>query len=388
MTVLVAPNAFRGVMDAEQIARILAGAVIDVGGLGDAVTRPLADGGDGFLQVVAGLRSVQQHVVRVANPRGEPVDAAYLFEASTATAYLEMAEASGMKTLAEPLEDDVMLRDTRGLGALILAALAHRPRSLVLGVGGSATVDMGAGALHALGVVFRDKEGRTLEPKPRALQALESVDVSGLDSRLSETEICILADVHSTPRACIRLYGPQKGLHRDDFYPCELAFQRLADALFHSPGLLDRPMYGAAGAVVAGLAGVLGAQVQPGAPAILGLSDIPTLLQQVDLVITGEGKLDQTSFEGKAPWALIQAAHQAGKPTLLIAGRIDERAKKKLPHSVTAVALSRANEDQSLAKAETAERLAESGRRLLKAFIARKGRLRDQACGKAAKADP
>ena len=318
MRVVIAPDSFKGSASAAAAASALADGWL-AQRPADQVTRlPLADGGEGTLDVlaaaVAGAR--WQHA-RVTGPAGEPVDCGWL-ELPGAVMAVELARASGLPLLARP---DPMGAHTVGLGEVIGRALDRGAREILIGLGGSAGTDGGTGALAALGARFLDASGHDLPPGGGALTSLAAVDTSYLRPPPPAGVTC-LADVTAPllgPAGAAAVFGPQKGADPRQVALLEAGLARLAAALGGEPGA---PGAGAAGGTGYGLAAAWGARLRPGAPELSRLAGLDRALSQADLVITGEGRYDLTSLTGKAAGTVIAAATAAGVPVALVTGTL------------------------------------------------------------------
>ncbi|CAM5251378.1 Glycerate kinase OS=Streptomyces tendae OX=1932 GN=GUR47_01135 PE=3 SV=1 [Streptomyces tendae] len=325
--VLVAADKFKGSLTAVEVAeRVTAGlrrVVPDV--LVEAL--PVADGGDGTVAaaVAAGF---ERREVRVAGPLGDEVTAAYALREDTAV--VEMAEASGLQRLPDGVLAP-LTSSTYGSGELLRAALDAGARTVVFGVGGSATTDGGAGMLAALGARFLDEDGEPVAPGGGGLAGLASADLSGLDPRLSDVELVLASDVDNPltgPKGAPAVYGPQKGASPDDVTALDAALAHLAKVLEQTEGVGARaaeyaasPGAGAAGGIGFG-AMLLGARFRPGIEVMLDVLGFAPALDRADLVITGEGSLDEQTLHGKAPAGVAAAARAAGKEVVAVCGRL------------------------------------------------------------------
>ncbi|MCW1097894.1 glycerate kinase [Streptomyces sp. RS2] len=325
--VLVAADKFKGSLTAVEVAeRVTAGlrrVVPDV--LVEAL--PVADGGDGTVAaaVAAGF---ERREVRVAGPLGDEVTAAYALREDTAV--VEMAEASGLQRLPEGVLAP-LTSSTYGSGELLRAALDAGARTIVFGVGGSATTDGGAGMLAALGARFLDGDGEPVAPGGGGLAGLASADLSGLDPRLSDVELVLASDVDNPmtgPKGAPAVYGPQKGASPDDVTALDAALAHFAKVLERTETVGARaaeyaasPGAGAAGGIGFG-AMLLGARFRPGIEVMLDVLGFAPALERADLVITGEGSLDGQTLHGKAPAGVAAAARAAGKEVVAVCGRL------------------------------------------------------------------
>ena len=317
--IVIAPDSFKGSLSAAGAADAIADGVARALPAADLVLRPVADGGEGT--VAAAVRAGwAPRTAWVTGPDGRPVEATYAV--AGAMAVLELAEAAGLGLLDRPAP---MTATTRGVGELLLAALDAGARRIVLGLGGSATTDGGAGMLGALGVRLLDAEGRDVEPGGGGLAALARIDTSGLDPRLHECEIVVATDVDNPltgPAGAAAVFAPQKGATPAEVALLDAALARYASALAHAVGAwVERvPGAGAAGGTAAGAMAVLGAQVLSGAGLVCNLVGLDGVLADAALVITGEGSLDEQTLRGKAPAEVARRARNADVPCLALAG--------------------------------------------------------------------
>lgn len=316
--VLVAPDKFKGSLTAAEVAaHVAAGLRAAVPGVA-VETLPVADGGDGTVDAALAA-GFERREVKVAGPLGHPVTAAFAVRGDTAV--VEMAEASGLRRLPAGTFAP-LTASTHGCGELLRAALDSGARTVVLGVGGSATTDGGAGMLTALGARFLDERGEPVGPGGGGLADLAEADLTGLDPRLASVELVLAGDVDNPltgPHGAAAVYGPQKGASPADVSLLDAALARFAAVL--APGLEDRPGAGAAGGV--GYAALLlGARFRAGIEVMLEVLGFAEALARADVVITGEGALDEQTLHGKAPAGVAAAARAAGKEVLAVCGRL------------------------------------------------------------------
>ncbi|GGX05409.1 glycerate kinase [Streptomyces malachitofuscus] len=323
--VLVAADKFKGSLTAVEVAeRVTAGLRRVVPDLA-VEALPVADGGDGTVAaaVAAGF---ERREVRVTGPLGDTVTAAYALREGTAV--VEMAEASGLQRLPDGVFAP-LTASTYGSGELLRAALDAGARSIVFGVGGSATTDGGAGMLSALGARFLTAEGEPVPPGGGGLAELASADLSGLDPRLSSVEFVLASDVDNPltgPTGAPAVYGPQKGASPADVETLDAALAHFAKVLEAGVGpkaaeYAASPGAGAAGGIGYG-ALLLGAVFRPGIEVMLDVLGFAPALERADLVITGEGSLDRQTLHGKAPAGVAAAARAADKDVVAVCGRL------------------------------------------------------------------
>ncbi|MEU0678644.1 glycerate kinase [Streptomyces albogriseolus] len=316
---LVAADKFKGSLTAVEVAeRVIAGLRRVRPDL-RAEALPVADGGDGTVEaaVAAGF---ERHEVRVSGPLGDEVTAAYALRDGTAV--VEMAEASGLQRLPEGVLAP-LTASTYGSGELLRAALDAGARSIVFGVGGSATTDGGTGMLAALGARFLTASGEPVRPGGAALAELATADLSGLDPRLRSVEFVLASDVDNPltgPKGAAAVYGPQKGASPEDVERLDAALAHLVKVLDAS-ALAASPGAGAAGGIGFG-ALLVGARFRPGIEVMLDVLRFASALERADLVITGEGSLDEQTLHGKAPAGVAAAARAAGKDVVAVCGRL------------------------------------------------------------------
>ena len=323
MRVVVAPDKFKGSLTAAQVAdRVAAGLIRAAPGV-EVVKVPVADGGDGTLEaaVSAGYRRVP---VRAEGPTGDPVDTAYAERGGVAV--VELADVSGLRRLPGG-RLTARAASSYGTGQVIRAALDAGCRRIVLGIGGSACTDGGAGMVQALGGRLRDARGAEVGRGGAALAAVASLELGGLHAALRHTEVVVASDVDNPllgPRGAAAVYGPQKGASPADVTLLDAALARWAEAVHRATGVdaVGTPGAGAAGGVGFAALAVLGATLQPGIDLILDLVDFAAVLPDARLVITGEGSLDAQTLHGKAPAGVAGAARSAGIPAVAVAGRL------------------------------------------------------------------
>ncbi|WP_167114125.1 glycerate kinase [Amycolatopsis viridis] len=320
-TVLVASDKFKGSLTAAQVADAVGAGVRRA--RPDARVRavPVADGGDGTLAAVldAGFTAVP---VTASGPTGEPVDTRYARRGDVAV--VELAAVSGLVRLPggrlRPL-----CATSRGTGEVMAAAIAAGCREIVLGVGGSAGTDGGAGLVAALGARLLDASGDDIGDGGVALPDVASIDLTGLRAATRGVAVTIASDVDNPltgPRGAAAVYGPQKGAGPAEVARLDAALAHWADVVARTTGrdLRDTPGAGAAGGVgFAGLA-LLGAALRPGIELVLDLAGFAGALRGADLVVTGEGKLDEQTLHGKAPAGVARAAGRAGVPVVAVCG--------------------------------------------------------------------
>lgn len=324
--IAIAPDSFKGALDALGVAKAIASGLGEV--LPDASFRliPMADGGEGSAGAWADAVGAEIVTTGAADPLGRPIEASFAFSEVDSTAVIEMAAASGLPLLALS-ERNPLLASTAGTGDLIRKALDLGARKIVLCIGGSATNDAGTGMATALGARFLDSNGHPLPPGGSALADLASIDLSGLDPRLDETAIEVACDVTNPlcgPSGASCVYGPQKGASEADVARLDAALAHLATIAEKELGvpadLACRPGSGAAGGLGYGLAAFLGATFRRGVEMIADEVGLADKLAGCDLVITGEGRIDSQTVNGKTPAGVAAVAKKRDLPVIAICG--------------------------------------------------------------------
>ena len=344
MRVLVAFDKFKDSISAPAACDIAAGAIASARAGWEQDKCPLTDGGEGFMEILTGSVGGARFPVEADGPRGGKVPAAFgivsmeriprgararlgpVAKLGGTVGVVEMSAASGLALLAPEMRDP-MRTTTRGTGQLILAAAAVGPRAILLGVGGSATHDLGLGALGAMGITFACDGGEVLDaPVPADWPALRSVA-----GRISDhiPPILIACDVENPllgPRGALAVYGPQKGLRPEQAPALEAQGARIAAMLCRHFGrpqeLASRPGAGAAGGIAFGLMAAAGATLLPGFDLVASWLELDDRLAAADIVVTGEGRFDESSLSGKGPGSLVRRALALGKPVHVFAGQV------------------------------------------------------------------
>ncbi|MGM1053844.1 MAG: glycerate kinase [Pseudomonadota bacterium] len=375
MKILICPDSFKDALPAAAAAHAIACGVRRVGEEIALVECPLADGGEGSLEALLAATGAERRTATVQNALGHPTHATWGWQAERRTAFVELAEASGIQALA-PAERTALHSTTHGVGELILAALDAGAERLLLTLGGSATNDGGAGMLMALGTRLQDADGHQLPPGGAALKHLAELDLSGLDPRLADLHVEAAVDVDNPllgERGASAVFGPQKGATPDDIDRLDAALARFADVAAGALGEEHRnlPGAGAAGGMGFAARAFLGAELRPGIELVMEQVGFAALLADADLVITGEGQLDGQSLAGKTPVGVARAAQARGVPVVVLAGRLAPGWQAAMAEGVTA-AFALADGPMALdeALARCAELLADRAESAVRLFIA------------------
>ena len=342
MKILIAPDSFKGSVFAPEAARAMADGVRRALPDAETVLVPVADGGDGTLETLVETSGGEIRSTEVTGPLGERLTAQWGAMGGGETAVIEMARTSGLALV--PLDRrDPLTATTYGLGEAIGAALDAGYRRFILGIGGSATNDGGAGMAQALGVRMLDAGGGDLPFGGAALAALDRIDLSGLDPRAAESQYLVACDVSNPltgPEGASAVYGPQKGATAEMVERLDAALAHFAEIALRDLGadVSDVPGAGAAGGLGAGIMAFLKGQLRPGAEIVFEAVGLDRHLEGADLVITGEGSMDFQTVYQKAPIELARLARARGVPVIGISGSLGEGFGDVHFHGIDAVA--------------------------------------------------
>lgn len=326
MKIVVAPNALKGSLGSVAAAQAMSAGVRLAAPAAEIVQLPVADGGDGLLEVLGTGEGLERIPCRVTGPLGSPVDCALLYAADRRLAIIEMAAAAGLALLPSSGLDP-MQATTFGVGELLRLALDHGARRIILGIGGSATSDGGTGLARALGARFLDAHGKELPGNAAALQHIKRIDLEQLDPRLAQAHIDVICDVDNPllgAAGAARVFSPQKGASPEQVEAIEAGLENLANLVEQQLGRDIRNLRGggAAGGLGAGLVVFLQAALRPGAELVLELTGFEAALDGASLVLTAEGRLDSQTAHGKAPAAVAGLASRHGIPCIALAGSL------------------------------------------------------------------
>ncbi len=327
MRIIVAPQEFKGTLTAAHAAEAIAKGVRRALPEATIDQVPLSDGGPGLVDAVLASRPGRRVRSRVQDPLGRPVRAGWAL-LDDGTAVIEMAAAAGLTLLRES-ERDPRITTTYGVGQLISEAIHSESRRIVVGVGGSATNDGGAGMAAALGARLLDADGNDLPPGGAALIQLACIDVSGLDPRLRGIHVIAATDVRNPLcglDGASAVYGPQKGASPEVVGELDTALQHYSRVIARDLGIQvdEVPGAGAAGGLGAGLIAFLGAEVRPGFDIVAEMTGLRERLRGADLLVSGEGRLDRQTVYGKAVAGAAAMAREEGVPALVVAGSLGE----------------------------------------------------------------
>ncbi|MBT2773765.1 glycerate kinase [Halomonas sp. ISL-60] len=340
MNVLLCPDSFKDALSAQDAAAAMARGVQRAMPEAHVQVCPLADGGEGSLDALIAATGAERRQLNVHDALGRPRQAAWGWLSDQRTAFIELAEASGLQHL-EAEERNALHTSTFGVGELLLAALDQGAEKALLLLGGSATNDAGAGMLQALGARFLDQNDQPLAPGGAALSQLASLELGGLDPRLAKLSLEAAVDVDNPllgERGASAVFGPQKGASPEEVEQLDRALGHFADISAHALGddFRTLPGAGAAGGMGFAAKAFLNATLKPGIEMIMQQADMATLLARADLIITGEGRLDGQSLSGKTPIGVSRAAKRLHKPVIVLAGSLGDGWQACFDEGVTA----------------------------------------------------
>ncbi|WP_434525843.1 glycerate kinase [Photorhabdus asymbiotica] len=324
MKIVIAPDSFKESLSALQAAEAIEQGFREIYPQAEYIKLPMADGGEGTVESMVAAMNGQIIHLSVTGPLNQSVDSFFGILGDEKTAVIEMAAASGLHLV--PMEKrNPRITTTYGTGELILAALDQGVRKIILGIGGSATNDGGAGMMQALGAHLLDINGKELKTGGAALSQLAEIDLSGLDSRLSQTEIIVACDV--TNPLCgecgaSAIFGPQKGATPEMVKELDVALRHYGEKIefLTETRLIDVPGVGAAGGMGVALLGCLNAKLQPGIDIVISTLKLEEVLQGASLVITGEGRIDSQTIYGKTPIGVARIAKKYAIATIALVG--------------------------------------------------------------------
>lgn len=371
MRILIAPDKFKGTLNAQEVAQNIAKGLLDV--LPDAQIEgvPMADGGEGTAEAICDARGCSWLECKAPDPLGRRINVRYGWIDQEKLAVMEMSEAAGMRRLSES-ERDPVRATTFGVGEMILDATKRGANQIIIGLGGSATNDGGFGMARALG--FRFELEQEPEPEQRQLRITNLVELKGIrrPTNLVVPEIIAAVDVKNPllgENGATQVFGPQKGASNSDLDNLERALTRLADVVVTEFGFdcRNQPGAGAAGGLGFGLLSFCGATIRPGFEVVAEAVGLEPKMKDADLVITGEGSLDRQTLEGKTPVGVARLARKLGKPVFAIVGRAsDDRELREIFDGIYQNARPGMSQPENMRRA--AELLRENARELAETF--------------------
>lgn len=332
MKIIVAPDSFKGSLSAVEVCDYIEKGIKNVLPEANVVKIPISDGGEGLVEVMVSATCGEIRKVKTLDPLGRQIESHYGMLGCGTTAVIEMASTSGLPLLKKE-EQNPLITSTYGTGELIKAALDENVDKIIVGIGGSATVDGGIGMAGALGIKFLDADGNELTPGGGDLEKLAKIDVSGTDPRLEKVEILVACDVENPltgKNGAARVYGPQKGATAEMVEILEKGLSHLACKIREdlNKDVENEAGAGAAGGLGAGLMAFAGGKLMPGIDIALDNVSFDKEVKDADLVITGEGKIDYQTVFGKVPVGVSTRARKYDCPVIAIGGGADERLEK------------------------------------------------------------
>jgi len=340
LKVLIAPDSFKGSLTAYEVAKSIEKGIKKYKQEIEVKLLPLADGGEGTVQSLVDATDGQIIKKEVTGPLGDKVHAFYGLLGDQKTAVIEMASASGLPLIPEGKQDPSKTT-TYGTGELIKGALSQEVDEIIIGIGGSATTDAGVGMAQALGVSFLDQKGNEIGYGGRYLNKIEDIDMSGLNPKVKDVKIRVACDVDNPlfgKSGAAYVYSPQKGADQKMVEKLDKNLRHFNQIVKNAlnKDVSEIPGAGAAGGLGAGLMAFLDAKLEKGIDIILDTVNFEKKLENVDLVITGEGKLDGQSIYGKTPIGVSKRSKKHNKQVIAIAGSLGQGVEKVLDNGIDA----------------------------------------------------
>ncbi|WP_312282487.1 glycerate 2-kinase [Pseudescherichia sp.] len=326
MKIVIAPDSYKESLSATEVAQAIEKGFREIFPDAHYVSVPVADGGEGTVEAMIAATQGAEHTASVTGPLGERVDARWGMSGDGHTAFIEMAAASGL-ALVPPELRNPLITTSRGTGELILHALDHGARNIIIGIGGSATNDGGAGMVQALGAKLCDANGTEIGHGGGSLMSLNTIDISGLDPRLASCTLRVACDVTNPltgEQGASRIFGPQKGATDAQIVELDNNLSHYADVIKKSlrVDVKEVPGAGAAGGMGAALMAFLGAELRSGIEIVTQALNLEEHIHDCTLVVTGEGRIDSQSIHGKVPVGVAKVAKKYHKPVIGIAGSL------------------------------------------------------------------
>lgn len=341
MKIVIAPDSFKGSIESKEAAHIISQAIQDFDASIEVVEIPMADGGEGTVQAMLHILGGEEIICEAEDPLGRKINAGYGWLPIEKTAIIETASASGLPLLTKE-ELDPEMASSFGTGQLFKDALDRGAEKIIIGLGGSATVDGGVGLFQALGLRVVDAEGTTIERVGGKLDLIHNIDISCLDARLQQVKVTVASDVTSPllgPDGAVYVFGPQKGVKASELKLFEAGMASFAEVMKGATikDCSQKPGSGAAGGIGFILQSLVDVEFKSGLDLVLEMSDFHKHLTDTDLVITGEGKIDGQSLLGKVPVGLSRIAKEKGIPVVAIAGGIGENTDMLKQEGIAAI---------------------------------------------------
>lgn len=341
MKIVIAPDSFKESMEAMEVCHSIEKGFRKVFPSAAYIKIPIGDGGEGTVQALIDAADGQMIHLSVTGPLGNEVDGFYGLSGDGQTAFIEMAAASGLQ-LVPAEQRNPLITTTKGTGELILDALNRGVKHIILGLGGSATNDGGIGMATALGVKFLNEEGEEIHPQVDMLNELDYIDISNLDTRLKDVKVEAACDVNNPlvgPKGASVVFGPQKGATEEMVKTLDENLTHYAEVLEKclSKSVKDMPGAGAAGGLGAAVVAFLNGELKKGIDIVLDFNHFEEHLNDTDMVITGEGRIDSQTIYGKAPVGVAKRAKKYGVPVIALAGSVSFDHDVVFDHGIDAV---------------------------------------------------
>jgi len=378
MNIIVAPDSFKGSLTAAQAADAIVQGVREVMADAEIVSIPLADGGEGTVEAL--VLATKGRILRaeITGPMGDAVTGSYGILGDDVTGVVEMAQAAGLSLVPEDKRNP-LLATTYGVGELMRAALDEGCRRLIVGLGGSATSDGGAGMAQALGVKLLSADSSELKRGAAALMSLQRIDTSERDPRVEEVTVYAASDVTNPlcgPEGAAAVYGPQKGANEQMVRMLDQALSHFAEVVERDLGIDVREMSGAgaAGGLGAGLVALCGAEIRSGPSLVLELLGFGEYLEAADLVLTGEGKLDKQIEFGKAISGVAMLAEKHAVPVVAFTGSLEAEQARLVERGISAVVpMAPGPIDEGTAMAQASDLLQAAAERAMRLLVLGRG---------------
>lgn len=373
MKILCAPDSYKGCLSASRVAAAMQ---VGIGRIPATVASgcPIADGGEGTAEVLAGATSALPQSVSVTGPLGDRVGASFFLQANQSLALMDMASAAGL-SLVDSAQRDVMRSTTYGVGEMLLAACESGARQIIIGVGGSASNDGGCGMAQAIGVRFMDATGAII-PAPMGgidLLAVSSIDMRGINPAVLDVDIIVACDVDNVltgDRGAARTYAAQKGAGATEIGLLDRGLANLAAAVRRNLGIdVEVSRAGAAGGLAAGLLAFTGASLHSGIDIVLDAVRFDDRVSDFDLCLTGEGRLDGQSLSGKACLGVARRAAQSGVPTIALIGSVGAGADEALRAGLSGYELIAAGLPAAESMQRAEELIADAAERVVRRYL-------------------
>ncbi|HCI6130195.1 glycerate 2-kinase [Klebsiella variicola subsp. variicola] len=341
MKIVIAPDSYKESLSAAEVAQAIEKGFREIFPDAQYVSMPVADGGEGTVEAMIAATQGTEHSAWVTGPLGEKVEACWGMSGDGVTAFIEMAAASGLG-LVPPEKRNPLITTSRGTGELILQALEHGAKRIIIGIGGSATNDGGAGMMQALGARLCDAEGQEIGHGGGSLSRLSRIDLSAIDPRLCDRMIHVACDVTNPlvgERGASRIFGPQKGATEAMIVELDRNLAHFADVIKASLQVDVKPIpgAGAAGGMGAALMAFLNAELRSGIEIVTEALKLEEQIHDCSLVVTGEGRIDSQSIHGKVPVGIARVAKKYRKPVIGIAGSLTHDVGVVHHHGIDAV---------------------------------------------------